>query len=334
MIVVVVIGILAAIAVPLYGDSVTRSKIIDATTKLGDFRTQMEKYFMDNRTYFNGAACGATLRIRRTSPPAHNFNITCVRGAGPPETYMITATGAQRHVAAFVYTVNQANAKTSSGPGWQIYESRMLGRTQGRVLLMFRARTAGFTLVELMIGLAIAGAAAGARDAELLGLDRRRPDPQCRRVDRQRNALCAEPGGRAQQRRRVHPLHAGNRVDRAGSRSTRSTLQTGVFAEGSAQTTQTPTPAGDDDGHVSALSAGSASPTRTRASTLTEVDVNSAVAGARNLNVLVGGGASSVLGQAKQDRHQDLRSQMAGDRSEGLPGLTPGQRDMHRTCTP
>ena len=90
MIVVVVIGILAAIAVPLYGDSVTRSKIIDGTTKLGDFRTQMEKYFMDNRTYINGAACG----VPNPAVAANdNFQITCAALPGPPETYTVTATG-------------------------------------------------------------------------------------------------------------------------------------------------------------------------------------------------------------------------------------------------
>jgi type IV pilus assembly protein PilE len=114
MIVVAVIGILAAIAIPLYGDAVTRSKIIDGTTKLGDFRTQMEKYFMDNRTYINGAACG----VANPAVAANdNFKVTCVALPGPPQTYTVTATGTNSMSPLFVYTVNQANAKTSSGPG-------------------------------------------------------------------------------------------------------------------------------------------------------------------------------------------------------------------------
>ncbi len=113
MIVVVVIGILAAIAVPMYGDAVTRGKIIDGTTKLGDFRTQMEKYFMDNRTYINGAACG----VANPAVAANdNFKITCAAVPGPPETYTVTATGTNGMSASFVYTVDQANAKTSAGP--------------------------------------------------------------------------------------------------------------------------------------------------------------------------------------------------------------------------
>ncbi len=61
MITVAIVGILAAIALPSYNDYILRSKIIDGTTKLGDFRMQMEKYFLDNRRYANtpgGANCG------------------------------------------------------------------------------------------------------------------------------------------------------------------------------------------------------------------------------------------------------------------------------------
>ena len=61
MIVVVIVGILAAIALPSYSEYITRSRIIDGTTKLGDFRAQMEKYFLDNRTYLDaGGNCGVS----------------------------------------------------------------------------------------------------------------------------------------------------------------------------------------------------------------------------------------------------------------------------------
>ena len=35
-----------------------RGKIIDATSKLGDTRIQLEKFFMDNRTYLDAASGG------------------------------------------------------------------------------------------------------------------------------------------------------------------------------------------------------------------------------------------------------------------------------------
>ena len=116
MIVVAVIGVLAAIAYPMYADYVTRSQIVDGTTKLGDFRTQMERYFMDNRTYAGGGPNGCGIPDRPAGPDDY-FGIACVRNAGPPETYLVTATGARGGVTGFVYTIDQANGKTSAGTG-------------------------------------------------------------------------------------------------------------------------------------------------------------------------------------------------------------------------
>jgi len=115
MITVAIVGILASIALPAYWDSVTRSKIIDGTTKLGDFRAQLEKWFLDNRTYQGaGGACG----IPDPTPGASDaFAITCV--AATAFSYKITATGrsAAGMSASFIYTIDQANQKTSAGPG-------------------------------------------------------------------------------------------------------------------------------------------------------------------------------------------------------------------------
>ena len=57
LITVVIVGILAAIALPSYEYFVTRSRIVEATTALGDMRSQMEKFFMDNRTYDSAGKC-------------------------------------------------------------------------------------------------------------------------------------------------------------------------------------------------------------------------------------------------------------------------------------
>jgi type IV pilus assembly protein PilE len=115
MVVVAIIAILAAIALPAYSDYVKRSKIIQATTALSDGRTRMEQYFLDNRTYVGG--CAPMLTIAQATATA--FVLTCTNEA--VATYTITATGAPAKGmdALFVYTVDQANAKTSAGPsGW------------------------------------------------------------------------------------------------------------------------------------------------------------------------------------------------------------------------
>jgi type IV pilus assembly protein PilE len=117
MITVAIIGILAAIAIPMYGDYVTRSKIIGATSRLGDIRTQMEKYFMDNRTYLNGAVCGAQPSINAyNADPSADFQVSCP--AATATTYTLQADGMPaRGMTGFTLTVNEANLKTSTGPG-------------------------------------------------------------------------------------------------------------------------------------------------------------------------------------------------------------------------
>ena len=51
MIVVVVVAILAAVALPSYRDYITRSQLAEAYTNLADVSTKLELYFQDNRTY-------------------------------------------------------------------------------------------------------------------------------------------------------------------------------------------------------------------------------------------------------------------------------------------
>lgn len=111
MIVVVIVGILAAIALPNYADYVKRGKIIEATSALSDLRTRYEQYYLDNRTYAGGCAV-----IKPNVNTARSFTIDC-----PGETattYSGVATGkAAEGMNGFTYTIDQTNAKTSTGPG-------------------------------------------------------------------------------------------------------------------------------------------------------------------------------------------------------------------------
>lgn len=101
MIVVVIIGILAAVSLPMYTDYVIRGKIPSATSNLAIKRTAMEQFFQDNRTYVGAAACNADV----TS--SNYFTFACVT---TPTTYTITATGRER-MAGFSYTLNETNAR-------------------------------------------------------------------------------------------------------------------------------------------------------------------------------------------------------------------------------
>lgn len=54
MVVVAVVGLLSAIAIPQYTQHVTKGKLQEAPAQLLDWRVRMEQWFQDNRTYVNG----------------------------------------------------------------------------------------------------------------------------------------------------------------------------------------------------------------------------------------------------------------------------------------
>ena len=115
LVVVAIIGILAAIAVPQYSDYVTRSKIAEATATLSEHRVRMEQYFQDNRRY-DGACTNGTVA---PLPTGRYFTYVCSNLSAT--TYTVTATGVPAEgMNGFVYTINQANARATTGvpTGW------------------------------------------------------------------------------------------------------------------------------------------------------------------------------------------------------------------------
>jgi len=109
MIVVVVISILSAIAMPAYTDYVKRGKAAEATATLADMRIKMEQFFQDNRSYIGGA-CAPTSTVKY-------FTYTC--SSGPSATaYTLNAAGkASESMGSFNFTVDQSNVKTSTFDG-------------------------------------------------------------------------------------------------------------------------------------------------------------------------------------------------------------------------
>lgn len=121
MIVVAIIAILAAIALPSYQDYITRSKFQEATSTLADLRVKMEQYFMDNRRYNVGGTagtCGIPGGLTPTVPGAKYFTFTCASsnaaGAGDQQ-FVITATGiTAQGLQGISFTVDHANSKTTT----------------------------------------------------------------------------------------------------------------------------------------------------------------------------------------------------------------------------
>ena len=123
MIVVAIIGILSAIAIPAYNDYIIRSKLAEAKSTLMEFRVRLEQYYLDNRDYGpggNGADCtdegGGVVRVPMT--PTTNFTYQCLISNGG-QGYDMTATGLN-NVAAFSLTLDEGNNRTtgSVGAGW------------------------------------------------------------------------------------------------------------------------------------------------------------------------------------------------------------------------
>jgi len=122
MIVVVIVAILAAVALPAYREYILRGKITEATSLLSDLRLRAEKFFGDNRTYVDFIATPLT----PTVPGARYFSYSCDNGtAGTAPTqnlFRCVAAGVTgQGMGGFTYTINQANQRTSTFvglPGW------------------------------------------------------------------------------------------------------------------------------------------------------------------------------------------------------------------------
>ena len=115
MIVVAIVAILAAVALPAYNDHITRGKLTEATTNLGTLRVQMEQFFQDNRTYVGGPCTpGAGSDIKY-------FAYACSAGEPTATTFRVKATGAAgQTTSGFTLSIDQSNVKrTEAVPtGW------------------------------------------------------------------------------------------------------------------------------------------------------------------------------------------------------------------------
>jgi len=116
MMVVAIIGILTAVAIPAYTGHVSRGKAAEAPATLADLRIKMEQYYQDNRTYANGVGVGAAVAPCAPANGAKNFTYSCT--VQTATTYTIAAAGvAAEGMTNFAFTINQNNAKTSTFDG-------------------------------------------------------------------------------------------------------------------------------------------------------------------------------------------------------------------------
>ena len=115
MIVVVIVAILAAIALPSYTDYIRRSQLQEAFAKLADYRVKLEQFYQDNRNYGTNNLCGndGVQRISFATTAGERFGWACVLNNGG-QGYTLTATGNLERANGHIFTLNSANVRTTS----------------------------------------------------------------------------------------------------------------------------------------------------------------------------------------------------------------------------
>jgi type IV pilus assembly protein PilE len=113
MIVVAIIGILAAVAYPAFTDFVLRGRIVDATNELSSLRADMERHFQDSRTFETSGVFKSPCLTPRT---VGSFTVSCTGdgSALSANAYTLVAVGSGA-AANFVYTLDQAANRATAG---------------------------------------------------------------------------------------------------------------------------------------------------------------------------------------------------------------------------
>lgn len=118
MIVVAVVGVLAAIVVPSYGEYIRRTKLTDGTAVLGEYRIRLEQYYQDNRGYgpVAGGACGV-VPPTPSQTVSHAFSYVCTVG-GTRDAYTATASNVAGvglgSVGDYTYTLTEQNVRATT----------------------------------------------------------------------------------------------------------------------------------------------------------------------------------------------------------------------------
>lgn len=115
LVVVTIISLLVAFAIPLYGQYVRRSQISEAVVVLSDYQVKLEQYFQDNRKYGSALCADVASPSWSNFKPANAryFTFGCtVTGGGTG--YKLTAKGVAGRAVGHEYTVTESGAKSTT----------------------------------------------------------------------------------------------------------------------------------------------------------------------------------------------------------------------------
>jgi type IV pilus assembly protein PilE len=107
LIVVAIVGILSAIAVPQYRDYMIRARLTEAFTGLGSVQTAAEEFWNNNHTYEH-----LDQDTPNRMPSAENFDFTLVSASD--SAFVVKATG-KNQMLGFAYTIDQSGNRKTLG---------------------------------------------------------------------------------------------------------------------------------------------------------------------------------------------------------------------------
>jgi len=126
MIVVVIIGIVAAVALPSYQETVKQTKRTDATAALLQLSQGMERFYSANYTYLGAAASAANTGAPEAATFGYtqspfsgtaSYNLTISAATATDFTVSATPTGSQTGDACGTLTLTSTNVRGDSGSG-------------------------------------------------------------------------------------------------------------------------------------------------------------------------------------------------------------------------
>ncbi len=121
LIVVVIVAILAAIALPSYQGSLRKGRRANAQSAMMDIANKEQQYLLDARSYATGATALTSLNYTPSADVQQYYTITVAAGGAalPAPSYLITATPLGPQVKDGPLTLDSGGNKTLNGnPGW------------------------------------------------------------------------------------------------------------------------------------------------------------------------------------------------------------------------
>lgn len=111
IVVVAIVGILAAVAYPSYLSSIVRNNRAAAQATLMDIAQRQQQYLLDNRAY---APDVPSLNVSLPTNVTQRYTVVIASLAGPPPTFTVTATpiAGATQAADGAISIDQAGTKT------------------------------------------------------------------------------------------------------------------------------------------------------------------------------------------------------------------------------